>query len=92
MDNLSADQKELIIEINAEAERPICHFELLPTKLTLEKENTKILEFESLGCKIKNTKRFYIVNPTATGYDFEWKKIEDDINLNNFNNYFKCVT
>jgi hydrocephalus-inducing protein len=38
----------------------------------------RIFEFESLGCKVKNTKRFYIVNPTATGYEFEWRKKEEE--------------
>lgn len=49
-----------------------------------------VIEFESLGCKVKNTKRFYIVNPTSMGYDYEWKRIEDEKNMNA--NYFKCVT
>ena len=68
--------------MDAEAERPICHFEIPPTNYRDKKPDIDIkygiIEFESLGCRIKNTRRFYVVNPTATGYEFEWKRIEDD--------------
>lgn len=43
-----------------------------------------------MGCKVKNTKRFYVVNPTSVGYEYEWKRMEDE--KNNNANYFKCVT
>ncbi|KAI9343132.1 hypothetical protein BDR26DRAFT_917651 [Obelidium mucronatum] len=33
---------------------------------------TKVIEFESCGVKVRNTKRFYIVNPTSFNYEFEW--------------------
>mgnify|MGYP001808159328 FL=1 len=39
-----------------------------------------VIEFESLGCKVKNTKRFYVVNPTSVGYEYEWKRIDDEKN------------
>ena len=32
----------------------------------------KLLEI--IGCKVKNTKRFYIMNPTNSGYEFTWKR------------------
>jgi len=56
--------------------------------------DVKVVEFESLGVKVRNTKRFYVVNPTATGYDFEWKKLEADKlqNGTDFSGFFKCVT
>ena len=55
--------------MDGEAERPICHFELPPTLFREKKKpdldiKYEIIEFESLGTKVKNTKRFYIVNPT----------------------------
>ena len=37
-----------------------------------------IIEFKSLGTKVKNVKKFYVVNPTASGYEFEWKKLDED--------------
>ena len=54
----------------------------------------QVIEFESLGVKVKNTKRFYVVNPTATGYDFEWKKLEAEKvnNSTDFSGFFKCTS
>ena len=86
--NLDESMQPLQLEVDAEAERPICHFELphsnyLDSKGTditanIDKSKLKVIEFESLGVKVRNTKRFYVVNPTAQGYDFEWKKLDTD--------------
>jgi len=40
---------------------------------------TRVVEFESLGTKVRNTKRFFVLNPTATSYEFFWEpfKLED---------------
>lgn len=40
----------------------------------------RIIEFESLGTNIKNTKRFMAVNPTNSGYEFEWEEVIDESN------------
>jgi hydrocephalus-inducing protein len=50
----------------------------------------KIIEFESLGTNIKNTKRFMAVNPTAGGYEFEWEEVLDESKKHK--PMFKCVT
>jgi len=34
--------------------------------------STHVVEFKSLGTNIKNTRRFYVTNPTNIPYDFEW--------------------
>jgi hydrocephalus-inducing protein len=73
IENLSPDLKPLIIECNGVAERPIVHFELPPSTFRERKEKDmvpidhkyKIIEFESLGINIKNTRRFMSVNPTS---------------------------
>ena len=73
IENLSADMKPLILEVNGIAERPIVHFELPPSTYKERKEKDmvavdnkfKIIEFDSLGTNIKNTKRFMAVNPTS---------------------------
>ena len=73
IENLSPDLRPLIIEINGIAERPIIHFELPPSSYRERKEKDmtpidpkfKIIEFDSLGTNIKNTKRFMAVNPTS---------------------------
>ena len=38
----------------------------------------RIIEFESLGVKVKNTNRFMVVNPTSHSYDFEWEEVESE--------------
>jgi len=40
---------------------------------------TKCLEFESLGTRVRNTKRFYVINPTNKTYEFLWKTADDDM-------------
>lgn len=83
IDNLEKGAEPLVIELEGEAERPVCHFELVPSQYREKKKpeldtSFNVLEFESLGTKVKNTKKFYVVNPTAVGYEFEWKKIEEE--------------
>jgi hydrocephalus-inducing protein len=33
---------------------------------------TKVVEFESLGIRVRNTRRFFILNPTSITYEFVW--------------------
>lgn len=72
--NLDPAQEKLILELDGEVERPICHFELAPTKYREKNPDVEakynIIEFQSLGTKVKNTKRFYVINPTSLAYDF----------------------
>jgi len=78
--HLNPEQEPLCIEVNGVAERPVIHFELPPSNYRERKEKDmtpidskfKIIEFDSLGTNIKNTKRFMAVNPTSEGYEFEW--------------------
>lgn len=74
IENLQKGEEPLVIELNGEAERPICHFELLPSNYREKKpeldSSYNIIEFESLGTKIKNLKKFYVVNPTVIGYEY----------------------
>ena len=71
--NRAPDCEALIIELTGIAERPICHFELPPSTYKEKKAKDmtpidskyNIIEFESLGTKVKNTKRFMVVNPTS---------------------------
>mmetsp|Transcript_3107 Transcript_3107/g.11897 ORF Transcript_3107/g.11897 Transcript_3107/m.11897 type:complete len:4490 (-) Transcript_3107:1724-15193(-) len=38
---------------------------------------TKVLELKSCGIRIRNTKRFYILNPTNISYKYQWKRLSD---------------
>ena len=40
---------------------------------------TKVIEFNSLGTRVRNTKRFYVINPTNKTYEFLWKTADDDM-------------
>jgi len=96
--DLNPELEPLIIEVNGIAERPVIHFELPPTNYRERKEKDmaqvdskyRIIEFDSLGTNIKNTKRFMAVNPTNSGYEFEWEEVIDESNKQK--PLFKCVT
>lgn len=98
IENLSPEMKPLIIEVNGIAERPIVHFELPPSTYKERKEKDmvaidnkyKIIEFDSMGTNIKNTKRFMAVNPTSQGYEFEWEEVPDE--HKKLKPMFKCTT
>lgn len=32
----------------------------------------QVVEFESLGVRVRNTKRFFVLNPTSISYEFSW--------------------
>ena len=50
-----------------------------------------VIEFESLGTKVKNVRRFMVINPTNQGYEFEWTQQEEKgKNAQQFP--FKCLT
>lgn len=36
---------------------------------------TKVLEFDSLGVRVRNTRRFLVLNPTGIGYEFGWEPV-----------------
>jgi len=69
------------IIVEGSSERPVCHFELDNSKL-VEKLKEKHIEFPprsilvdifSIGTKVKNSKKFYVLNPTSDEYEFEWE-------------------
>ncbi|KAJ3206444.1 hypothetical protein HDU82_004517 [Entophlyctis luteolus] len=103
MQNLPKDTKPISIKLIGASLRPFCHFELEESDyLTGDRRNpdignsevplnlpqqTKVIEFGSCGVKVRNTKRFYIVNPTNFSYEFEWSTsstLDQKI--------FRCVT
>ncbi|CAD7939993.1 unnamed protein product [Amoebophrya sp. A120] len=64
------------ISLNGSAVRPLCHFELPPSNYqsaTNDDPKCMIIEFPpSLGTRVRNTRRFYVLNPTGESYDFIW--------------------
>lgn len=84
------------MELDGIAERPIVHFELPMSNYREKKEDLdaayNIIEFESIGTKVKNIKRFYMMNPTNFSYSFTWRIEERNIDLDTGASFFKCIT
>ncbi len=38
----------------------------------LDASTYQVIEFKSLGTHVRNTRKFYVVNPTGSDYDYEW--------------------
>lgn len=99
--NLIGDMEPPSIMVESITERPICHFELDVSNYLssragdipeVDMAKLKVIEFDSLGIKVKNKKRFYVVNPTATGYEFSWKRVDIDLGGQvNAGNFFTCA-
>ncbi|KNC96691.1 uncharacterized protein SPPG_07904 [Spizellomyces punctatus DAOM BR117] len=101
MSNLAAGQKAMQLHIQGSSQRPFCHFEIEESDYLVRRNmdltsvaaitkvldpGTKVIEFFSYGVKIRNTKRFYLVNPTNISYSFEWVHEAGDERM------FKCLT
>ncbi|KAJ3022533.1 hypothetical protein HKX48_005950 [Thoreauomyces humboldtii] len=101
MANLPAGHKPLEINIKGSSLRPFCHFEMEDSDYLARRSTeqglatgvpaaldsaTRVIELQSCGIKIRNTKRFYLMNPTGINYSFEWiHECGDD-------RVFKCLT
>jgi len=102
--NLDPELQQLNINIDGDAERPVCHFELPPSQYREKKgkdmtpidSKYKIIEFQSLGTKVKNKTKFMVANPTNHRYDFEWEEVEDQNPVKNEvkkeKPMFRCLT
>ncbi|EEY70141.1 uncharacterized protein PITG_19203 [Phytophthora infestans T30-4] len=91
----------LRVEVRGESLRPACHFDVersdyaqwrapnLPGphgELGPLDPSIRIIEMASLGVRVRNTRRFYVVNPTNVSYEFSW------IPQGNNNPCFRCAT
>lgn len=77
----------LHIDVRGTSLRPACHFDVecsdyaqrralnLPGpfgELGALDPSVRVIEMESLGVRVRNTRRFYVVNPTNVSYEFSW--------------------
>eukprot|EP00931_Biecheleriopsis_adriatica_P045665 TRINITY_DN2614_c0_g1_i1.p1 TRINITY_DN2614_c0_g1~~TRINITY_DN2614_c0_g1_i1.p1 ORF type:complete len:5069 (-),score=1280.39 TRINITY_DN2614_c0_g1_i1:105-14627(-) len=69
------------LPLTGSAIRPWCHIELQPTDYRSHRQSDvpldpkyHIVQIVSLGTHVKNTKRFYVMNPTAEPLDFAWQR------------------
>jgi hydrocephalus-inducing protein len=73
------------IPLTGAALRPWCHIELPPSDYRSRRQSEtpldpkcRIIEIVSLGTHVKNTKRFYVLNPTSKTIRFEWRPADRD--------------
>ena len=52
----------------------------------IEASSVRVIEMESRGTRVRNTKRFHVINPTSNNYDFTW------VPLGNPSPAWRCVT
>ena len=87
---LPVDATPLALFLRGRSTRPVCHFEL-PESDYLQRRpaglpgptgelgaldpNVHVVEFESLGTRVRNTKRFHVMNPQNVSYEFSWTAV-----------------
>ena len=82
--------------LTGKATRPWCHFSLPEVDATAlthaadDLSNVRVIEFESLGIKVKNTRRFNVYNPTNVAYEFRWD--QDQSRESSGAGAFRCLT
>lgn len=90
IDGLAASQRPLTISMSGRAQRPIVHMDV-PASTYLSRRNpslvgpngevgaldasVRVVDVPSLGVGVKNTRRFFIVNPTTEAYDFMFEAV-----------------
>jgi hydrocephalus-inducing protein len=100
-------QPQPVLEISGKSARPLCHLELeesdwlsggrRPPTLTAPggkpvDPSSRCLEFESLGTQVRNTRRFFVMNPTNISYKYRWE-CDDGTGaaVSHLASAFKCV-
>ncbi|KAF0682818.1 Aste57867_25117 [Aphanomyces stellatus] len=93
--------KEHAIDVQGMSLRPVCHIDLEPSDYAGRRAlnlvgpsgelgpldpSVRVVEMESLGIRVRNTKRFYVINPTNISYEFVW------LPEGNVNPCFRCAT
>lgn len=89
------------VEVGGTSLRPACHFDLERSDYAQSRApnlpgphgelgpldlSITVVEMKSLGVRVRNTRRFYVVNPTNVSYEFSWDP-QGDVNP-----CFRCVT
>ena len=90
INNLPTGMEPLAVTVRGVAQRPVCHFDLPPSDYLDRRPpdmagpsgnlgpldpNIRVLSFDSLGTRVKNTCRFKLVNPMNVGYEFQWEPV-----------------
>jgi hypothetical protein len=88
MPGLAADGTPLVCLVRGQSERPVCHFELESSTYLQRRPadmvgpngtlgaltpDVHVVEMVSLGTRVRNTKRFHVINPQNASYDFTFE-------------------
>ncbi|EGZ27382.1 hypothetical protein PHYSODRAFT_470288 [Phytophthora sojae] len=100
-DALGDKSTALKVDVRGGSLRPACHFDVKRSdyaqwrapnlagphgELGPLDPSVKVIEMESLGVRVRNTRRFYVVNPTNVSYEFSWMPQGET------NPCFRCAT
>ena len=94
--NLAEGMAPIKRQLSGKALRPWCHFDLPEVDMQSLQQipagnaNAKVIQFESLGIRVKNTRRFTVYNPTNVAYEFRWDR--DESRDGGKSNVFRCMT
>ncbi|KDO23200.1 hypothetical protein SPRG_10008 [Saprolegnia parasitica CBS 223.65] len=90
------------IRVSGASLRPVCHVDVEPSDYAQRRSlamigpggelgpldpSVRVVEMESLGIRVRNTRRFYVINPTNVSYEFAW--VPDGPHVNPA---FRCAT
>ncbi|QDZ25387.1 hypothetical protein HOP50_17g79270 [Chloropicon primus] len=99
--NLEEGFEPIQRKLTGKATRPWCHFNLPEVDIqSLQhkredlanlNDSVRVIEFESLGIKVKNTRRFNVYNPTNVSYEFRWDQ-DPSQNAKDRSSSFRCLT
>lgn len=81
------------VDVRGRSNRPVCHFDL-PASQYLERRgsgaaldgSTLVVEMESLGIRVKNSRRFYVRNPMSVSFNFKLEPFGE------VNGRFNCLS
>ena len=81
----------IVLPISGKSKRPVCHIDVQPSDYAVIRRsanlpgpkgelgpldpNIRVVEMASLGIRVRNTKRFFVVNPMNISYEFNWRPI-----------------
>jgi hydrocephalus-inducing protein len=99
LSGVPADQAVTKVGLTGSALRPWCHIELPESDYRTRRQSDtpldpkyRVIEISSLGTHVKNTKRFYVLNPTSEMISFEWKYMPPKGQDESDDSAFRCIT
>lgn len=95
------ETEKISLNVSGKSKRPVCHIDVEESNYAQRRKAdlpgpqgelgpldpaVRVIEMESLGLKVRNTRRFYVINPTNVSYEFSWQQVGAS------NSMFRCAT